>query len=307
MNEVTRAFEKTMRTIERAEPLDDVARSVQGYARKLTRNPAVKRVLSGAPLGHRLHPMLTDVTIGCWTSASLLDLLAPRSGRSGAGRLVGAGIVSAVPTAASGLSDWSDTQGASRRVGLVHLASNTMALVLELQSWSARRKGHHIRGALLGLGGLAAVTVGGYLGGHLSFVLREGVNAEVGVLDDEEWHEAWLFDDLVDDQPVGVTIDDARIVLVRRRGRVFALAAVCTHAGGPLDQGEVQGDVIVCPWHGSEFCLWDGVVERGPAVTPEPVYATRVRAGTVEVHRVEDPAERFALGELSAPAAAAGR
>ena len=290
MNEATRALQKAVRTIERAESLDNAARSVQRYGRKLTRNAAVKRVLSGAPLGHRLHPMLTDVTIGCWTSASLLDILAPRTGAPGARRLVGLGILSAVPTAASGLSDWSDTQGASRRIGLVHLTSNTVALAFEMRSWSARRKGRHVRGALLGLGGLAAATVGGYLGGHLSFVLHEGVNPEISVLDDDQWHDARLFDDLVDDQPVGVTVDDARLVLVRRGGHVYALAAACTHAGGPLDKGDVRGNTIVCPWHGSEFCLSDGAVERGPAATPEPVYETRVRGGTVEVRLVNDPA-----------------
>jgi nitrite reductase/ring-hydroxylating ferredoxin subunit len=47
----------------------------------------------------------------------------------------------------------------------------------------------------------------------------------------------------------------------------------------------VHDGVIQCPWHGSEFCLRDGAVFRGPAASPEPAYATRVRGGLVEIRR----------------------
>jgi len=119
------------------------------------------------------------------------------------------------------------------------------------------------------------------------------------VVDDGEWHEALADADLVDNHGVGVTIDEARIVLVRRRGMIDALAAVCSHAGGPLDQGTVTGDAIKCPWHGSEFCLADGSVVRGPAASAQPRYETRVRAGMVQVRRA-DPEYRAAL-DVTAP------
>jgi nitrite reductase/ring-hydroxylating ferredoxin subunit len=117
----------------------------------------------------------------------------------------------------------------------------------------------------------------------LVYTLRVGVDAEVPVVADGEWHEACRAADLVEDHPFGVTVDGNRIVLVRRRGEVYALAAVCSHAGGPLDRGEVHGAVIQCPWHGSEFCLYDGSVMRGPAASAQPGYATRVTDGAVYV------------------------
>ena len=299
MSEVPRLLQRGVRTIERTEFLDRIADAVQPYVERLTSDARVERVLSGAPLGHRLHPMLTDVPIGCWTSASVLDLVSWRSGERSARRLTALGIVGALPTAASGLSDWSTTSGKTRRIGVVHMVSNTIALGFEVASWSARRKGRHVRGALLGLGGIGVASVGGYLGGHLAFAQRVGVDARVPVVDDGEWHEALADADLVDDHGVGVTIDEARIVLVRRRGVIDALAAVCSHAGGPLDQGSVTGDAIKCPWHGSEFCLADGSVVRGPAASAQPRYETRVRAGMVEVRRA-DPEHRAAL-DLTAP------
>jgi nitrite reductase/ring-hydroxylating ferredoxin subunit/uncharacterized membrane protein len=246
----------------------------------------VKRVLSGAPLGHRAHPMLTDVPIGCWTAATLVDAVAWRSGRAAAQRLVALGVLASVPAALTGLSDWDDTHGSARRIGVAHATSNVVALTFQAASWRARRRGHHVRGALLGALGLGAVTVGGYLGGHLVFVTRAGVDHEVPLVQDEEWHAVCRLDELSDGRPFGANVGGARIVLVREAGKVYALAAVCTHAGGPLEEGEVRGEVIVCPWHGSAFCLADGEVERGPATTPEPVYETRVRDNTVEVRIV---------------------
>jgi nitrite reductase/ring-hydroxylating ferredoxin subunit/uncharacterized membrane protein len=268
----------------RTQLLDVPAGILGPLARRLTRSDPVKRVLSGAPLGHRLHPALTDIPIGCWTSATLLDLLAWRSGRTAARRLAGAGLLGALPTVASGLSDWSDTSGGDRRVGAAHAIGNSVAFCLELASWRARRRGHHVRGAAYGMSALAAVTAAGALGGHLVYTRRVGVDAEVPTAaDGNSWRPAGRLADLVDGEPAGVEVGGARVVLVRTGDAVDALAAVCSHAGGPLDEGTVHEGTIVCPWHGSAFRLVDGRVERGPAATPQPAYDTRVRAGVVEI------------------------
>jgi nitrite reductase/ring-hydroxylating ferredoxin subunit/uncharacterized membrane protein len=285
MSDFPQLLERFARTIEHADRLDDIARAVEPYVERMTASPTVKAVLSGAPIGHRLHPMLTDIPIGCWTSATVLDVVAWRSGATAARRLLALGIVSAVPTVAAGASDWSDSYGESKRIGVVHAASNTVALGFEIASWIARRRGRHVRGALLGLCGIGAATVGGYLGGRMVYTERVGVDAEVPVVADDGWHIACAESDLLDGRPFGVTVDGVRVVLVRRYDDVYALAAVCTHAGGPLDRGEVHDGVIQCPWHGSEFCLRDGAVFRGPAASAEPVYATRIRAGLVEIRR----------------------
>jgi uncharacterized membrane protein len=140
---------------------------------------AIKRALSGAWLGHALHPILTDVPIGTWTSATLLDVAGGRDGESAAELLIGAGLAVALPTLWSGWSDWSDEQvsdPAIRRIGLVHAATNGTATGLFAASLIARRRGQLGRGKLLGLAGSALLGAGGYLGGHLSYA--EGSRVE---------------------------------------------------------------------------------------------------------------------------------
>jgi hypothetical protein len=110
------------RAIEGSERLDSPADRLHELVAKIM--PRVGRGwLAGTWLGHPLHPFLVSVPIGCWTSASLLDALGQRQA---ARTLIGAGAVSAVPTAIAGLSDWLDTSGAERRVGFVHLTANTL-------------------------------------------------------------------------------------------------------------------------------------------------------------------------------------
>ena len=286
MNEPSGQLRSVVSRIEHLDALDHVARVVEPLAQRLTQSDAVKRALSGAPLGHRLHPLLTDLPIGWWTAATLTDVFAWRSGERAARRLVGFGVLASLPTAATGLSDWNDTYGPERRVGVTHMAANTAGLLMQVASWRARRRGHHVRGALLGAIGLGAVAAGGYLGGHLVFVQRVGVDREVPVLDEETWHTVCRLDELVDGEPIGATVEGVRIALVQSASAVYALAAVCSHAGGPLDKGRVRDSTLVCPWHGSAFCLSDGTVMRGPATSPQPVYETRIRGDLVEVRPV---------------------
>src|SRR3954452_14982866 len=89
--------------------LDGPAEPVAGWVRGIVPKGPVKDTLSGTPLGHALHPFLTDLPIGTWTSASLLDVVGGRAARPASERLIAAGILAAVPTAASGLNDWADT------------------------------------------------------------------------------------------------------------------------------------------------------------------------------------------------------
>ncbi|HET9730287.1 MAG TPA: Rieske 2Fe-2S domain-containing protein [Acidimicrobiia bacterium] len=281
--DITASLHRLVTQIENIDALDIAANVVTPLVDRMTRSDRVKRTLSGVDLGHRLHPMLTDVPIGCWTTASVLDVIAGRAGRRPARQLVGLGIAAALPTVATGLSDWRDTYGGSRRLGVVHMTANTFALGLECASWTARRRGRHLRGALYSACAIGAATFGGYLGGHLVFAERVGVDHEVPTLSGERWHAACAESDLVDDEPFGATVREVPLVLVRHRGLISALAAVCSHAGGPLAEGKLVGDAIECPWHHSEFCLHDGSVVRGPAVTAQPAYETRVRSGRVEV------------------------
>jgi uncharacterized membrane protein len=134
-------------------------------------------VLRGSWLGQPLHPTLTDIPLGMWTAASVLDLasaLGDLDGRPAARRLVGVGLLSAVPTALTGWADWTGIAPAQQRVGVAHAGLNVTAVGLYAGSWAARRRGRHGTGAALALGGAAVSAVARYLGIHLASVRAAG-------------------------------------------------------------------------------------------------------------------------------------
>lgn len=131
--------------------------------------------LRGEWLGHALHPLLTDLPLGCWLSAGVLDVIGGRGSRKSAQRLIGIGLLSVPITAASGLSDWSALKDPrTRRVGAVHAVGNGVAAYVYYRSWRARRRGHHLRGMALSLVGGAGAAATGYLGAHMSYARRAG-------------------------------------------------------------------------------------------------------------------------------------
>ena len=74
-------------------------------------------------------------------------------------------------------------------------------------------------------------------------------------------------------------VGDTEILVVNFDGRLLCLAARCTQAGAPLVEGELSGDVLTCPWHGSKFRVTDGSVVRGPAERALKTYNCQVQAG----------------------------
>jgi len=156
------------RLIEGSDAVEPLAGAIAPVAAALTSRPAVRALLLGGPAGHALHPVLTDLPMGTWMSAGVLDLLGGERARPAARLLVGVGVLSALPTAATGLAEWTHTDTRSGRVGAVHAAGSTIALGFYGLSWLARRREHHGRGAVLGLLGAAAISASGFLGGHLS-------------------------------------------------------------------------------------------------------------------------------------------
>jgi hypothetical protein len=124
-------------------------------------------VLRGEWLGHAVHPMLTDVVLGTWTSATLLDLLGGRDASASARKLIGVGLLAVGPTAWTGWAEWSAAGSREKRVGLVHAVTNGVAISAYAASWVARRRGRHGTGQRLALTGAAVSGVGAYLGGHL--------------------------------------------------------------------------------------------------------------------------------------------
>jgi nitrite reductase/ring-hydroxylating ferredoxin subunit/uncharacterized membrane protein len=276
-----------VRRIERFTVLDKVARPLAGLVGKAVQPRRIRNVLSGTRLGHPLHPMLTDLPIGAWSMSAVLDTVGGARSEPAADLLVGVGILGTIPTAMTGLNDWSDTIGEETRVGLVHAGANVAALGLYVASLLARRSGQRGRGKALGFAGLGAMMVGGYLGGHLSFARAVNVNHTVFEHRTQEWTPVLADAELGEGEYRKVTAGEAAVLLVRDAGQLYALANTCSHAGGPLDEGELVDGCVVCPWHASAFRLADGSIVRGPASTPQPAYQTRVRNGKIEVRSLD--------------------
>jgi nitrite reductase/ring-hydroxylating ferredoxin subunit/uncharacterized membrane protein len=266
--------------------LDAPAAAVAKRVRGLLGPGPVKDAISGVWLGHPLHPLLTDVPIGTWTSATLLDLIGGPDSRQAAERLIGTGIAAAVPTALTGTVEYADSEPGHdevRRAGALHALANVTALSLYSASLLARRRGSHGTGVLLGLGGMSALMAGGWLGGFLAYARGTGVDETAFDQGPPDWTPVLDASMLVDDRPAAATAGDVELLLVRRDGAIHALADRCSHRGGPLHEGELVGDCIECPWHGSRFRLDDGSVEQGPSAYPQPVYEAREREGRIEV------------------------
>ena len=268
------------------ELVDGPAKQLAKAVRSLKAPANVDEALSGTWLGHPVHPLLILLPMGSWTSAVLLDWLGGEDAEKAADILLGAGIVTAVPTVATGFADWADTEPASdtvRRVGIAHAAFNATGAALFAASLVARAGGSRPRDKLLALVGAGAISVSGYLGGHLTYA--EGVGVDMTTFEDypEDWTQALADAALGEGEMKAVDVGGVAILVVRSGGEVHALSNTCVHRGGPLADGELTGDCVKCPLHGSVFQLADGSVEQGPAAYPQPVLETRVREGSIEV------------------------
>ena len=134
-------------------------------------------------------------------------------------------------------------------------------------------------GTALGYG----ITLGsGYLGGALVYGSGVGVDQSGPRLDVDEWTPVLPVAEL-DGQARRVKIDGVGVVLHRDGDNILAVGEFCPHLGAPMSDGWVDRGRVVCPWHGSRFECESGDVLKGPATSPLPSYATRVRDGIVEV------------------------
>ena len=267
-------------------------------------NLALELMHGGRWAGHPLHPALSDLPIGLWTGATLLDAAdrgpAPPRGIDAAGVLSAAGIVTAGATALTGLSDWTVSNEQDRRVGLFHGLLNTAALGLQCASLGTRMAGHRGTARALGAAGLTVTVAAGYLGGHLVFTKGVMVNRVAWAIGPRRWVRAIPEADVPDDSPVAVEAEGRQVMLYRHRGNLYALDNICSHAGGLLSRGTVVDLTVTCPLHGSRFTLGDGCIVRGPASQPQPVLRTRIRNGWIEV-RGGQPAPRRTANERTKP------
>lgn len=268
--------------------MDRPIRALSKTVRDRIRPGTLRDLLHGVPTGKPAHPPLAAITLGCWMSATMLDVAKadPRAVRL----LLAAGIANSLPTAAAGLTDWSSLHREQQRVGFVHMAANLVALGLFSASLLVRLRGRERAGRLLSYAGLSVGTVSGYLGGHLAYRLAAGANhaPQVSHLVPLGWHDLCLLKDLPDGRPVSRRLGYIQLFVLRRGEDVTVLVDTCPHLAGPLHQGRLVAEdgeaCVVCPWHGSTFRLEDGSVKHGPATAPVPTFETRLRRdGTVQV------------------------
>ena len=274
--------------VEKVDRLDALARPMGAIAKKLIPRGSMKDLLSGTWLGHQLHPLLTDIPIGSFTSATILDLIGGRRAQPTANLLAAVGVAATVPTAAAGLADWSDTYGPGRRVGVVHAAANLVGVGFYVASMRSRRRGNRVSAAAFGLVGMGAMTAGGYLGGHLTLVRGIGVNRTFMEDSSSQWTTVSTDVDLAVGKPLLADVDGVPTMLYRSGGSTYALSNTCTHAGGPLNEGDFSQSsdgtpCVKCPWHQSTFRLADGFVVHGPAAVPQPAYDARKSDDKIEV------------------------
>lgn len=263
----------------------------------------VRNFLNGTWLGEPLHVVLTDVPIGAWTAAMVFDALSlSRSGREferAADASIAIGLAGAACAAATGLTDWSDVDPPARRRGLIHGLLNISATALFATSLIQRKRGRsssssrsqsasdnkdsRTAGRLSATLGYAVMAYASHLGGKLVYENRVGVDRTAGQPLPRDFVAVLPESELAENKPTRAVHNGVPILLVRRGERLFAMAETCSHFSGPLSEGKLEGDSIVCPLHNSRFALEDGRVLNGPAVHPQPCLEARVRNGLIEV------------------------
>lgn len=249
----------------------------------------IKNFLHGSWLGHPLHPILTDIPIGAYSVAAVLDgmeLAGSKAGCKAADASIKIGLVGAAGAAVSGITDWTGTTKKKRRIGLLHGLLNTGAALCYLASMATRKcPGSRKTGIALAFTGYTLTVAASYLGGHLVYRKQVGVDHTatadpypkkfVDVLPDA---------DLKDNEMKKVMAKNIAVLLVRQNGKIKALANTCSHLGGPLNEGKLlQDGCVECPWHQSVFDLHDGHVVDGPASAPQPAFDVRVKNKMIQV------------------------
>jgi nitrite reductase/ring-hydroxylating ferredoxin subunit/uncharacterized membrane protein len=279
------------RMVEALPFLDDIAEDVQPKVQEAVAagGTTARNVLDGVWLEAPLHPVLTDVPVGAWTATLVFDGLDVATGkesvRHAADASLAFGTLGAFGAALTGLSDWRYLSGGSRRMGVAHGLLNTIGLVLSIVSIILRATGRRNAGRLTFLAGYSISGMAAHLGGELSY--HYGLRVNRNVFEEagpDEFVPVLDAGELAQDDLRRVEVEGVGVLLSRTSaGEVCAIAATCNHFSGPLEEGEREGDTIVCPWHNSRYDLCSGQVIDGPAVFPQSRYEARVRDGKIEV------------------------
>jgi nitrite reductase/ring-hydroxylating ferredoxin subunit len=225
---------------------------------------------------------VVQLPIGFWTSSLALDV----AGQERAADLTLAlGLASATGAAVTGIAQWQDATNdeAPRRLGSLHATLNVVATALYGASLAQRRRGSRSAGIALATAGFAVANVSAWLGGDLAYDLGIGVDHTAFEQPPSDWVAVLDEASLQEGVPKRVRAKGYPVMLLKRGTKIEAIAATCPHLGGPLEKGEIEGDTVTCPWHGSVFCLADGALLHGPATAPVTAFDVRVEEGKIAV------------------------
>jgi nitrite reductase/ring-hydroxylating ferredoxin subunit/uncharacterized membrane protein len=287
---IQRAVDRFLEGQRWLEPLGDVLQRFAGTVYKGRAGHELKTLLNGTWLGHPLHPVLTDVPIGGWTLAVIFDVISLFSSasqwRAAANVAIAIGVLAALGSVVTGYTDWSDTIDRERRVGLTHGLLNTTATILYIVSLLIRiGNGGHVAAIVISWVGYAVLVTAAYLGGELVFGIGTGVNHHAWEAPITEWTPAIKASELPEATLLRVDVRGTPVLLYRKGASICAISNTCSHAGGPLNEGTLEGDMIICPWHSSRYDLCTGTVRGGPATMSAVRYDARIEDGQVEVRR----------------------
>src|SRR5579872_819263 len=163
-------YAQLVKAIEEIPGLEAMSDWITHALEPVTKQRGLMDLLHGRWLGHALHPAVSDLPLGFWTSVPVLDLIGDEAGATA---LTAGGCIAACATVVTGAADWTTTVGRDRRLGLFHGLANTAVLGLQLGSLAARLSGRTGRGRVLSAAGLAAGLASAYLGGEL--ILSRGL------------------------------------------------------------------------------------------------------------------------------------
>lgn len=282
--------------IERMPWLDALSKPLQRWISQLYGTPEqpsyrIKDALNGVWLGHMLHPVFVTVPLGSWSATLLLDSLWLLNQDEGTARsadlTLWLGLTGAAASAITGATNWVDTDGPEQRTGMLHALLNGSITVLNLVSAILRLTGQRRPAIALATTSFGISLYSAYLGGELSYSSGIGVNHVAWEGGPDDFVAVMDERDLVAGKLTRVDVAGIPAVLLKESGTIYAIAATCSHLGGPLDQGSYDDGVVYCPWHNSGFCLRDGSVVNSPAVYAQPTFAVRIRNGKIELRRLE--------------------
>jgi nitrite reductase/ring-hydroxylating ferredoxin subunit/uncharacterized membrane protein len=276
--------------------LDTISTPLSSWIARFYGNPSegryrVKDLINGVWFGHPLHPVFVTVPLGAWTTTLMFDIAWLKNRDESSARAADAtmwlGLAGAAVSAITGATNWLDTDGMEKRTGMLHALLNTGIAATNLLSALLRLIGMRRTAITLATVGYAVALYSAYLGGELSFSDAVEVNHVAWESGPDDFVPVMNEQDLVPGKLTRVDADGMSAVLYKDGHAIYALAATCSHLGGPLDEGQVKDGVVYCPWHNSGFRLCDGSVVHSPSVYAQPTFAVRIRDSKIELRRLE--------------------